>query len=266
MRQPASASKTERRAKQILHLLLQHGKTTVEELTEAFATSPASIRRDLVRLETQGLVHRTHGGAMLAGQVYEPFRFDASFQERESRFAREKQRIALAAAELIGKGETIGLTAGTTTTQLARALRSRLDLHILTNAVNIGLELSATQGLDTTLTGGRMRWPGAFSLVGPAALEGVQHTLLDKVFVGVTGIHAQFGASTIQADEAAVFRAMCRQAQQVIVIADSSKVGMSSPAVICPIAQVSLLVTDGGLSDEDIAAFHQSHTRLLIAR
>src|SRR6202451_2963753 len=104
-RRPMS-SKTEKRAKEILRLLLNHGKASVEELTEEFRTSPASIRRDLVRLEERGLVHRTHGGAMLAGQaVYEPFRFDASFGVREERFAKEKQRIAQAAAEMVQENE-----------------------------------------------------------------------------------------------------------------------------------------------------------------
>src|ERR1700745_3563704 len=95
------SSKTDKRAKEILRLLLSHGKTSVDELTRLFATSPASVRRDLMRLEERGLVHRTHGGAMLAGHVYEPFRFDASFQVREQRFAPEKRRIAMAAADLV---------------------------------------------------------------------------------------------------------------------------------------------------------------------
>ena len=96
------SSKTDQRAKEILRLLLKHGKTSVEELTELFSTSPASVRRDLVRLEERGLVHRTHGGALLAGQaVYEPFRFDASFPVREERFTQEKHRIATAAVRLI---------------------------------------------------------------------------------------------------------------------------------------------------------------------
>src|ERR1700688_2513168 len=115
------SSKTDRRAKEILRLLLHQGKTSIEELTSVMGTSPASVRRDLVRLEERGLVHRTHGGAMLAEQaVYEPFRFDASFQVREDRFAAEKQRIARAAAALVQENETIGFAAGTTTTLVAR--------------------------------------------------------------------------------------------------------------------------------------------------
>lgn len=260
------STKTDKRAKEILRILLSHGKTTVEELTDLFSTSPASVRRDLVRLEERGLVHRTHGGAMLAGQaVYEPFRFDASFNVREERFAPEKQRIALAAAELVRDNETIGFTAGTTTTQVARALRQRAGLHIITNAVNIGMELSSSNGLDTTLTGGCMRWPGAFSLIGPTALESLNVVVMDKVFIGVCGIDPERGATTIEADEAAVFRAMTRRAKQVIVVADSSKVGMVSPAVICPTSDIHVLITEDGISAESAKAFRRLGVHLIIA-
>ena len=258
------SSKTEKRAKEILRLLLTHGRTSVDELTDKFATSPASIRRDLVRLEKQGLVHRTHGGAMLAGQIYEPFRFDASFPVREERFAQEKQRIALAAAELVQENETVGLTAGTTTTQVARGLRLRSGLHIVTNAVNIAMELSSSNGLETTLTGGCMRWPGAFSLVGPTALESLNAVVMDRVFLGVCGIDAQFGATTIEPDEAAAHRAMSRRAKQVIVVADASKIGMISPAVICSIQDVDVLVTDDGISEEAIKAFVSQGIQVLV--
>jgi DeoR family transcriptional regulator of aga operon len=258
------SSKTDKRAKEILRILLSHGKTSVEELTRLFATSPASVRRDLVRLEAQGLVHRTHGGAMLAGQIYEPFRFDASFHVREDRFAQEKRRIAMAAADLVLENETIGFTAGTTTTEVARGLRLRSGLHIITNAVNIGMELSSSNGLDTTLTGGCMRWPGAFSLIGPTALEALNVVVMDKVFVGVCGIDPERGATTIEADEAAVFRAMTRRAKQVVIVADSSKVGMTSPAVICPVTDIDVLITDDGVSPEAVKAFRRCDVEVIV--
>jgi DeoR family transcriptional regulator, aga operon transcriptional repressor len=259
------SSKTDKRAKEILRLLLSHGKTSVEELTELFATSPASVRRDLVRLEEQGLVHRTHGGAMLADKaVYEPFRFDASFPVREERFAQEKKRIAIAAAELVRENETVGFTAGTTTTQVARNLRHRKGLHIITNAVNIGMELSSSKGLDTTLTGGCMRWPGAFSLIGPTALEALSVVVMDRVFIGVCGVDPERGATTIEAEEAAVFRTMTRRAKQVVVVADSSKVGMISPAVICPSEDIDVLITDDGISDAAVQAFKGRSIQVII--
>ena len=249
----------------MLHLLLSRGKTSVEEMAEVFGTSAASVRRDLARLEERGLVHRTHGGAMLAGQMYEPFRLDASFQVREDRFASEKQRIAVAAVALIGERETIGLTAGTTTTAVARALRLMGGLHIVTNAVNIAMELSTAEGLETMLTGGCLRWPGAFSLIGPAALETMNSVVLDKLFIGVCGFDAAHGATTIEPEEAALFRAMARRAKQVIIVADSSKLGLASPAVICPIDDIDVLVTDDAITEAAVTAFDNAHIEVLIA-
>ncbi len=258
------AQKTEKRAKDILHVLLHQGKTSVEQLAEHFQTSTTSVRRDLARLEQQGLVHRTHGGAMLAGQTYEPFRFDATFTERENRFQREKQLIGIKAAGLIGDGESIGLTAGTTTTEVARSLRGRKSLRVLTNAVNIGLELSASEGPQTTLTGGCMIWPGAFSLTGPTALETIEGFVLDRLLLGVTGIDVEHGATMIEIEEAAVSRAMVRQAREVIVVADSSKVGMTSRAVICSIQKINVLVTDSGIPADIRTEFERRGVRILL--
>lgn len=259
------AQKTEKRAKEILHLLLHQGKTSVEQLAEHFQTSSTSVRRDLARLEQQSLVHRTHGGAMLAGQTYEPFRFDATFTEREQRFQREKQLIGRKAATLIGDGETIGLTAGTTTTQVARALRGRKGLRVLTNAVNIGLELSASDGPQTTLTGGCMIWPGAFSLTGPTAQETIERFVLDRIILGVTGIDVEHGATMIEIEEAAISRVMVRHAREVIVVADSSKVGMTNRAVICGIQKINVLITDNGIPAETRAELERHSVRILIA-
>jgi DeoR family transcriptional regulator of aga operon len=258
--------KTDKRAKEILRLLLSHGKASVEELTAALGTSPASVRRDLIRLETRGLVNRTHGGAMLAGNggpVYEPFRFDASFQVREDRFAAEKQRIARAAAALVQENETIGFAAGTTTTLVARQLLHRKNIHIITNAVNIGMELSSSARLQTTLTGGNLRWAGAFSLVGPAAIESLSVVVMDRLFLSATGVDANRGTTIIQPDEAAVFRVMARQARQVIVVADSSKMGLVSPAVVCLPSEIDLLITDNGISEDAMKALAASGVKVL---
>jgi DeoR family transcriptional regulator of aga operon len=258
------AQKTEKRAKEILYLLLHQGKTSVEQLAEHFQTSLTSVRRDLARLEQQSLVHRTHGGAMLAGQTYEPFRFDATFTERQERFQREKQLIGMKAASLIGDEETIGLTAGTTTTQVARALRGRKGLRILTNAVNIGLELSASEGPQTTLTGGCMMWPGAFSLSGSTALETIEGFVLDRIVLGVTGIDVTHGATMIEIEEAAVSRAMVRQAREVVVVADSSKIGMTSRAVICTVQKIHALITDRGIPAGSKVELERHGVRVLV--
>ncbi|HEY6448313.1 MAG TPA: DeoR/GlpR family DNA-binding transcription regulator [Acidobacteriaceae bacterium] len=248
--------KTEQRGKRILQILLQRGNASVDELVGVLDTSAPSVRRDLARLEERNLVHRTHGGARLAGQMqYEAFRFDSSYHVREARFAEEKRRISVAAAELIREHDTVGFTAGTTPTQVARCIRHRNAIHVITNAVNIGMELSNQPALNVTLTGGTMRWAGAFSLTGPTAIEMLNGVFMDKAFIGVCGIDVQRGATTIEPDEAAVFRAMVRQAKQVIVVADSSKIGMVSPALICPATEIDILVTDSGIAPDALAGF-----------
>ena len=258
------SKKTETRANDILQMLLAQGRLSVEELTDRFETSSASIRRDLVRLEERGLVHRTLGGAMLASPIYEPFRFDASYPTREARFVEEKQRIAAAAAALVAEGETVGITAGTTTTEIARTLRLRSGINIVTNAVNISMEMSSSDGLETTLTGGCLRWKGAFSLVGPAALESLNLVVMDKLFLSVCGVHPQHGATTIQGEEGAVFRAMCRRSKQIVVVADSSKLGRTSPAVVCSPQEIDLLITDSGITREAAEAFAECEMQVMV--
>lgn len=259
------SARTDKRANQILHAVLRNGTTSVDELVRITGASPASVRRDLTRLEERGLVRRTHGGAKLAGQAqYQPFRFDSSFQERESRFAEEKRRIGMAAAELIAEHDTVGITAGTTTTQVARCIRHRAGIQVVTNAVNIGMELSNQPRLNVTVVGGTLRWAGAFSLTGPIALEAVSGIFLDKVFIGATGIDPAHGATTIEADEAAVFRAFARQAKQTIVVADSSKIGMVSPSLICPTKQIHKVITDEGIDSAMLKAFRAVGVEVLV--
>lgn len=253
------------RAKRILKVLLQQGNTSVDDLVKLLDSSPASVRRDLTKLESRGLVRRTHGGATLAGEAtYEPFRFDASFQIREGRFADEKRKIAVAAAELIQENRTIGLTAGTTTTQLARSIRHLRNIHVITNAVNIGMELANQPGLKITLTGGSIQWPGAFSMVGPAALDSLNCIFFDMLFLGACGVHPVYGVTTIEADEALTFRLMASHAKQVIVLADSSKMGMVSPARVCAADVVHTVVTDNGISADVLAAFQAAGIQMIV--
>jgi DeoR family transcriptional regulator of aga operon len=146
---------------------------------------------------------------------------------------------------------------------VARQLLHRKNIHIITNAVNIGMELSSSARLETMLTGGNLRWAGAFSLVGPAAIEALSVVVMDRLFLSATGVDAVHGATLIQPDEAAVFRAMARQARQVIVVADSSKVGRVSPAVVCPPAEIDLLITDNGISEEAARAFAEASVKLM---
>ena len=239
-----------------MRLLLAQGSATIDELLAAIGTSAPSIRRALNRLESRGLVRRTHGGAMLVEPLlYEPFRYDTSFQAREQRAAVEKRRIALAAADLIQPNETVGITAGTTTTQVGRALRHRANIRVVTNAINIGMELCNQPGMRTSITGGVLPHAWSFSLTGPAAIRFMDDVYLDKLILNVMGIDLARGCTITEQDEALCFRAMARQSREVIVVADSSKIGRFASSLICPLSQVHTLVTDTGMSDDHCAAF-----------
>jgi DeoR family transcriptional regulator of aga operon len=260
------SAKTDTREERIMRLLLEKGTASVEELLVAIGTSAPSIRRDLTRLESRGLVRRTHGGAMLVEPLlYEPFRYDTSFQAREQRAAEEKRRIALAAADLIEQNETVGITAGTTTTQVGRAIRHRTNIKVVTNAINIGMELCNQPGMRTSITGGTLPWAWSFSLTGQAAIRFMDDVYLDKLFLNVVGLHAERGCTTLESDEALTFRAMVRQAKEVIVVADSSKIGKISTSLICNLNEVHTLVTDQGADDEALAPFLDKGLRIIRA-
>jgi DeoR family transcriptional regulator of aga operon len=255
-----------RRSELIIKFLLRTGTATVEEILEVAGSSAPSIRRDLARLESRGLIRRTHGGATLVEPLlYEPFRYDSSFLAREQRFAQEKRRIGLAAAELVQANETIGLTAGTTTTHIGRSLRHRDKIQVVTNAINIGMELCNQPGIRTYLTGGVVPWAWSFSLTGNAALDFLDDVYMDRVFLSVTGLDAERGATTLEPDEALVFRKMLKQAKETVVVADSSKLGKVSPAFICPAGEIHLLITDTGATDEALAPFERQGIRVIRA-
>lgn len=260
------ADSLNRRSEQIIKLLLRVGTASVEEILAEVGSSAPSIRRDLARLENRGLIRRTHGGATLVEPLlYEPFRFDSSFLSREQRHATEKRRIGLAAAELVLANETVGLSAGTTTTHIGRSLRHRDKIQVITNAINIGMELCNQPGIRTYLTGGVVPWAWSFSLTGNAALSFLDDVYMDKVFLSVTGISSERGATTLETDEALVYRKMLKQAKQVIVVADSSKLEKVSPAFICPLGEIHILITDNNATDEQVEPFTKQGIRVIRA-
>ena len=127
------------------------------------------------------------------------------------------------------------------------------------------MELCNMPGLKVHLTGGYLHWPWSFSLVGAAANNFLGDIFLDKLFLSVSGIHFERGTTTNESDEALTFRAMVKQAKQVIVVADSSKLGVVTPSLICPIEDVDILVTDTGASDEAVAGFTERGIKVIRA-
>ncbi|MFD9013508.1 DeoR/GlpR family DNA-binding transcription regulator [Streptomyces sp. NPDC059558] len=240
----------------LLDLLVEQGELEVEPAAETLGVSAATIRRDLDQLAEQQLLVRTRGGAVLHGVSYElPLRY------RTSRRAAEKRRISETVAALIAPGEVIGLTGGTTTTEVARALAGRPDLAqgspaltVVTNALNIAGELVIRPQFKIVLTGGVAR-PQSYELTGPLAEQVLGQLAVDTAVLGVDGFDPADGAATRHEDEASVNRLLCERAGRVVIAADSSKLGVRAFARICATSQVDVLVTDTGLTPAVAGAF-----------
>lgn len=232
------------RLDRILARLASDGSVSVRELTESLGASSATIRRDLSLLEEQKLLSRSHGGAVGNGVLYElPVRY------RGGQRAEDKGRIAAAATGRIAEAQTVGLTGGTTTTEVARRLRGR-DLTVVTNAVNIASELVVSETIRLVVTGGVAR-PQSYELIGPFAERTLEGLNVDVMFLGVDGVNAA-GVTTHDEIEAQTNRKMAERAARVIVVCDSSKLGRSALSSICPLAEIDELITDVGASAEEL--------------
>ena len=237
----------EERLSLILERLSERGSVGVAELAASLGVSTASVRRDMKLLEEQHLLSRTHGGAVANTTAYElPLRY------KGGRHKEEKRRIAAVAATRVDDAiATVGLTGGTTTTEVARVLAERVGLAVVTNALNIASELALRPNLKLIVTGGTAR-AESYELVGPLAectLEGLN---LDIAFVGVDGITVEGGLTTYHEVEAQTNHALLARARQVIVVADSSKLGKRALARICEVDAVHEVITDGGAEAAEI--------------
>jgi DeoR family transcriptional regulator of aga operon len=229
----------------ILELLAERGKVGVSELSRLFNTSGVTIRNDLNDLHRQGLLLRAHGGAV----KMEPVSVDPSLQFKAEQHAAEKRRIGAAAAELINDGESIILDSGTTTQQIARHIIGKKDLKIITNGLNVVLELLGSKDIQLILLGGMVR-QNSYSAVGHFAEEMLGHLSADKLFLAVDAFDLDFGLSTPNLEESKVNQVMVRIAREVILVADSSKFGKRSLSRIVPLSKIDKIITDHGLPEK----------------
>ncbi len=252
-----SRDKQQQRFNAILTTLQQAGSVSVDDLSAELDVSVVTIRRDLDALEQQGLLHRTHGGAVsIEPLFYEPFRRDRSFQAQVEKLADEKRRIGRAAAALITHGETVAVTPGTTTLEVIRGLPLNFDLTVVTNTANVAMELSKRKDVSVFVTGGHLHgeW---FSLVGPTAIRSLENMLIHTLFIGADGMDAEWGASCYSADEAELNGTMVKHARRHIAVVDHTKLGVVANWRICEARALQTLVTDSGAIDEMIAPFQK---------
>ncbi|MBB2200919.1 DeoR/GlpR transcriptional regulator [Gluconacetobacter tumulisoli] len=232
------------RLTQIRHHLYRHGTTGIHDLARVVNASLATIRRDLQRLEEQGVVVRTHGGAAIA----ESAGFEAGFATRENRGLEAKRAIADAAFAGLRPGSTVFLDAGTTVLQLARRLRlTPMKLTIFSNSIAIADTLTGVEDIQLVLLGGRLRHENR-CVVGPLARQAIEGLWFDRLYLGASAIQPDGAIATPDSDEAALNAAMLARSGERILLADSSKFGCHSTYRVGTLDQIGQVHTDTGLS------------------
>jgi DeoR family transcriptional regulator of aga operon len=253
---------------ELLELLSRNGTLDITRAAQELGVSSATVRRDLNQLAQQQMLTRTRGGA-----VAHTVSYDLPLRYKTARHASEKQRIALAAAELVAPGAIVGLNGGTTTTEVARALATNADLHqegpepavtVVTNAMNIANELTVRAHVKIVVTGGVAR-PQSYELVGPLAAKVLEEVTVDIAFLGVNGIDVARGATAHHEGEASTNALLAARANQVVVVADSSKLGRTAFARICGIEDVDVLITDSAAEEQLVRPFVDAGVRVLRA-
>ena len=246
--------KSAQRQEQLYRLLGERGEQTVEALAQKFGVSNITIRRDLGALERRKLVQRTWGGVRVAIPILYG---DAAF---EGKGDAAKRAIALAAARLVEPGMTVAISGGSTCTELARQLRGG-RIRVLTNALNIALELKSTGHTQVLVTGGELN-AVSYELVGELVRRSLSEYRADLAFVGCSGVTPDFGFCMRDQPEAAAARAVMRSAGRVVVLADHRKVGLKTFARFARIEDVSGLITDAGLEPAARAELEEAGLRV----
>lgn len=250
----------EERQKKILQFLDQRGRVSVNELSDGFGLSQATIRADLEALAEQGLLLRTHGGAISATRS----ELEQSFDVRRRLRVEQKERIGAAAAELVGDGEAIVLDASTTSLAIAARLKNRRELTIITPSLAIANELMDAYGVNVLMPGGFLR-RDSYALVGIERAHTVlEEYNLQKGFFGAKGFSIDKGLTDVNQLEVATKRELARHTQQVIAVLDGSKWGQVSFVSFAATEQIQTIVTDDSAPAHMIAALRERGITVLV--
>jgi DeoR family transcriptional regulator, aga operon transcriptional repressor len=243
----------EERRRRICELLRAEGRVTVDALAARFGTSQVTIRADLSTLESIGALTRTHGGALNVPDTDQPL------DVKQLQHRAEKLRIAEAAAALVRDGDTIVLDSGTTTAEIARRIRTRLELNsvnVITNALNIAALLIDVPSVRLIMPGGILRRESN-SLSGHIAEAALANLQADRLYLGADGVDPQIGVMTPHLPEAQLNAKMIQISRQVVVVADSSKFMRRNISLIAKVEQIHMLITDRAAPAEAVEELRQ---------
>lgn len=260
-----------RRRELALALVAERGFVRVAELSRAFGVTTVTARADLDALERQGGIRRVHGGAVPVGAALGDARpeREPSFEEALEASVEPKRRIGEHVAGLVRSGQSLILDVGTTTLQVARALRRRTDLEdlvIFTNGLSIALELEAEiPRFQVVVTGGTLR-PRQHSLVDPLAGSLLQGVHVDLAVIGCNGVDPVHGVTNANLPEAGVKALMLQRAARAVVVADGSKLGEVHLGRVGPVDAFDALVTDASAPSAVVAELEEAGLAVVTAR
>ncbi|SPJ30589.1 DeoR/GlpR family DNA-binding transcription regulator [Falsiruegeria mediterranea] len=248
----------EERQSEILNLLREHERVTVDDLSTRFGVSNQTIRTDLRDLSNRGLATRTHGGAVRVDQVS-----NREYAERRKLKGQEKEAMGGLTASLIPDSCSVSLNIGTSTEQVAKALSHHKDLTVLSNNINIINILIGTQSKELILVGGAVRQSDG-AIVGEDAVEFIERYKVDYAVIGASALDADGSVLDYDAREVSVARAILRNSRIKILVCDSSKFERSAPIRICALQDLDYVVTDQVPPIEFIEAARAGQTEILV--
>jgi len=240
---------TSERKALIQKVLRRDGRVVAKALSQELGLSEDTIRRDLRELASEGVLQRVHGGALPASPAV------ADFAQREQSGSPAKANLGRIGAGLIRPGQIVFLDGGTTNVHLARQLPPDLKATVVTHSPSIAVELARHASVDVELIGGRL-FKHSIVAMGSASVEAISRIRVDTYFMGVTGLHPETGATTGDNEEAAMKRAIARQAAETIVLATREKLGAASAFGIMPLSGMSTLVVEVDETDDVLAPYY----------
>lgn len=243
------------RRQQIIELVEQRKSVTVAELGARFNVSPATIRRDLSELSKRGMIERAHGGAArrvrAATETPEP-----PLLKRSAIEADEKRRIGRAAADRVRDGETIIISGGTTAAEMVPHLAGRANLTVITNAINVMLALAAFPSITVIVPGGVLRH-SELTLLGPLGEDAMENLRADKLFLGSSAIHPDYGLSAENFAEARSDQTLMGAAHEIVVLADHTKFGRVATVRVAPLTRIRRLITGRETPPETVSLLRE---------
>jgi len=247
------------RQNQILEHIRRSQRISIAEVCGNFLVSEATARRDLETLANDGRIQRVHGGAIALTQAPP----EQPILQRQNEQAQEKLRIGRAAAELIKDGETVFLGSGTTVLEAARNLRERRNLTVITNSLPVVNALAGLEEITVICLGGMLR-ESELSFIGHITEQALAEVRADKVLIGTRAISLEHGLTHEYLPETMTDRAILKAGQEIIVLADHTKLGRAATVLLAPIESVHTLVADRLSSEDFVEAVRERGVRVVL--